>query len=270
MATVDKLFDLPIYRTHAWIFNCYAVVDHGQATLIDVGLPSIGDAVIDGLAAHDIDPSQLRALLCTHAHSDHVGGMPRVLERATTDTYFPARCEGYLAGERPRRFGANDAVRFLPVWAEERFSFRAVREFLQAGTKIGFGGPKDMRLPFTPTGFLADGAMPAGLPGWEVIAAPGHTDDSTCFYHRDSATLLAGDAVATLDGRAWFNPEWVDAGLSVETEERLRSLEVRHLLPGHGKPIEGSDIWTKARSFRDRPEGKGLLARCSRRLARWD
>lgn len=266
---MDRLFDLPIFRTHLWIFNCYAVVDAGEATLVDVGLPSIGDAALAGLAAHDVDPAQLRAMLCTHAHPDHVGGMPTVLEHAAPETFFPARCESYLNGERPRRFGANDALRFLPVWAEERFSVTAAREFAQAGAKIGFGGPKDIKLPFTPTGFLADGATPAGLPGWEVIAAPGHTDDSTCFYHRDSGTLLAGDAIATLDGRAWFNPEWVDADLSAETEERLRALDVRYLLPGHGKPIEGSNIWANARSFRDRPDGKGILARCSRRLARW-
>ena len=266
---MDKLFDIPVYRTHLWIFNSYAIIDNDQATLIDVGLPTIGDAVIDGLATHGVDPTQLRAMLCTHAHPDHCGGMPRVLERMTTDTFFPARCEDYLAGERPRRFGANDAIRFLPVWGEERFSPAALRDFMRVGAKIGFGGPKDMKLPFAPTGFLADGSAPASLPGWEVIAAPGHTDDSTCFYHRASATLLSGDAVVTLDGRAWFNPEWVDAGLSAETEERLRSLDVRYLLPGHGKPIEGSDIWANARSFRDQPEGRGVLARCSRRLARW-
>ena len=267
--SMDRLFDLPIYRTHLWIFNSYAVVEDGRAALVDVGLPSIGEAVLDGLAAHDVNPSQLRALLCTHAHPDHVGGMPRVLERAVIDTFFPARCERYLAGERPRRFGLNDAVKFLPVWGEERFSLKAAHEFAHAGMTIGFGGPKDLKLPFTPTGFLTDGTAPAGLTGWETIAAPGHTDDSTCFYHQDSATLLSGDAVVTLDGRAWFNPEWVDQDLSAATEERLRSLEVRYLLPGHGKPIEGPDIWSSARSFRDRPDGSGLLARCSRRLARW-
>lgn len=266
---MDQLFDLPIYRTNLWIFNCYAIVESDRAALVDVGLPSIADAVLDGLASHDIDPNQLHGLLCTHAHPDHVAGMPRVLEQTASDTFFPARCESYLAGERPRRFGFNDALRFLPVWGQERFSFTAVREFAQAGATIGFGGPKEMKLPFRPTGFLADGAVPAGLPGWQTIAAPGHSDDSTCFYHRDSATLLSGDAVATLDGRAWFNPEWVDRDLAAETEQRLRSLEVRYLLPGHGKPLEGPDIWKRALSFDSPPGGSGVLARCSRRLARW-
>lgn len=266
---MDQLFDLPIFRANLWIFNCYAIVQNGRAALVDVGLPSIGDAVLDGLVSHEIDPNRLHGLMCTHAHPDHVGGMPRVLERTTTDTFFPVRCESYLSGERPRRFGANDAMKFLPVWGEERFSLAAVRQFAVAGATIGFGGPKDMKLPFVPTGFLAEGSEPASLVGWETIAAPGHSDDSTCFYHRDSATLLSGDAVVTLDGRAWFNPEWVERRLAAETEERLRSLEVRYLLPGHGKPIEGPDVWRRARSFTDRPEGRGILARCSRRLARW-
>ncbi len=108
-----------------------------------------------------------------------------------------------------------------------------------------------------------------GASGWEVVHAPGHTDDSTCLYHRDSATLIAGDAVVTQDGTAWFNPEYVDLAVARQTEEKLRSLEVRHLLPGHGRPIEAADIWVTARSCSDRPTGNGLLARCSRRLGSW-
>lgn len=42
--------------------------------------------------------------------------------------------------------------------------------------------------------------------------------------------------MTSLDGRAWFNPEWVDAGLAADTEAMLRSLEVDVLFPGHGPP----------------------------------
>ena len=47
-------------------------------------------------------------------------------------------------------------------------------------------------------------------------------------------------------GDAWFNPEYVDRALVEATEERLRSLKVRHLLPGHGEPIEAADVWRSA------------------------
>jgi hypothetical protein len=75
--------------------------------------------------------------------------------------------------------------------------------------------------------------------------------------------------VVTHDGRAWLNPEWVDPGMHAESEERLRALDVRHLLPGHGHPIEG-DVWGRARSAGECPPGNGLLTRCARRFGHWD
>lgn len=72
---------------------------------------------------------------------------------------------------------------------------------------------------------------------------PGHTDDSTAFWHAQSATLMSGDAVLSADGRAWFTPETVDEGAAARTERRLRGLPVEHLLPGHGLPVHGRDVW---------------------------
>lgn len=54
-------------------------------------------------------------------------------------------------------------------------------------------------------------------------------------YNAETETLIGGDAVVTLDGRACFNPEYVDAKLATSTEELLRSLKVRHL-EAHREP----------------------------------
>jgi len=239
-------------------------------TLVDPGLPSVAaDALHCIHTAFGSDASP-HTMLCTHAHPDHVGGMPHVLERHRPTVLLPSRCANYLAGEKPRGSGIDNLIRFLPVLSGQKFDFATMREFASAGRKIGFGGPKTLTIPFAPDGFLDPAKAPDSLAGWEVIEAPGHTDDSTCLYHEATATLISGDAVVTLDGRAWFNPEWIDTGLAASTEEMLRELKVQHLLPGHGHPIESPDVWRTAMSFRDRPEGKGILARCSRRLGRWD
>ncbi len=116
---------------------------------------------------------------------------------------------------------------------------------------------------------MVDGETLATTDSWEVVLVPGHTDDSTCLYHRDSATLISGDAVLTHAGRAWFNPEVTDRTLSRDTEERLRELDVRHLLPGHGRPIAGRDLLKDARSFRAQPAPGGILSRVARAVGRW-
>lgn len=266
-----SVFDLPISRTSAWIFNCYVIETDGGLVMIDPGLPVVAREALNRIERVLERPAgDVSAIACTHAHPDHVAGVSTVCARSGCDVHLPHRCEAYLAGERPRTFPlVESTMRFLPVWGSQPFSARALAEFGRYGTSIGFGGPPDLRLDFEPAGFLADGDALPGAPGWKAISAPGHTDDSTCFYHADSETLMSGDAVVTLDGRAWFNPEFVDADASGATEERLRSLAVRHLLPGHGDPVHADDVWRTARSPLTPPTGSGLLDRCSRRFARW-
>lgn len=269
--TSSTLFGLPISQASAWIFNCFIIETADGIVVVDPGLPIVARRALE-VIERDVgrSASDIVSINCTHGHPDHVAGVSTLTDQSTCAVNLPSRCESYLEGEKPRTFPVLEStMRFLPVWGEQEFSARAAAEFARYGTSAGFGGPPMLTLDFEPTGFVGDGdALPFGE-GWEVIHAPGHTDDSTCFYHADSETLISGDAVVTQNGRAWFNPEYVDSTVAGETEERLRSLKVRHLLPGHGEPIEAGDVWQQARSFRQPPEAKGALARCSRRFGKW-
>ncbi|MEM7095120.1 MAG: MBL fold metallo-hydrolase [Actinomycetota bacterium] len=265
-----SLFGLPIAHTSAWIFNCYLIHDDEGVVVFDPGLPVVAGQALQVVRDLGRTADDITDVVCSHGHPDHVGGVSTITNASSADVQLPHRCADYLAGETPRVFPlVESSLRFMPVWGEQPFSRTAAKEFAQLGRSIGFGGPPEIDLDFEPAGFLNTGDRLASLPGWEAIHSPGHTDDSMCLYHAESATLLSGDAVVTEDGHAWFNPEWVDLEVSKETEERLRSLEVRHLLPGHGQPLEASDIWATARSSTDRPTGQGVLARCARRFGRW-
>ncbi|MEM9132178.1 MAG: MBL fold metallo-hydrolase [Actinomycetota bacterium] len=271
MPAAANVFDLPISVASEWIFNCYVIDGGDSLAVIDPGLPLVARRAMELIERRLERPvGDVATIACTHAHPDHVAGVSTVVERVGCDVHLPHRCASYLAGERPRTFPLLEAtMRFLPVWGEQPLSVRALAEFARYGKSVGFGGPPDLTLDFEPTGFVDDGDGLPGAPGWTAIQAPGHTDDSTCFYHAESETLVSGDAVVTLDGHAWFNPEYVDAGDSASTEERLRSLEVRHLLPGHGRPIEATDVWATARSPLTPPTGGGVLAQCARHFGRW-
>ncbi|MDH4169334.1 MAG: MBL fold metallo-hydrolase [Acidimicrobiia bacterium] len=262
---VENEFGLPIHRTSRWIFNCYVVEGGDGHVLVDAGLPATAAAALALISGRDGSADHAVA---THGHCDHLGGMPLLHNQAGTLAHLPARCADYLDGETPRVFGAKAALGFVPMYREQPFSLKAAAQFGRASTRIGYSRGETMVFRPPVASFLTDGDPVPGLEGWHVVAAAGHTDDSICYYHPDSATLLSGDAVITLGGRAWFNPEWVDAEASRATEDRLRSLEVRYLLPGHGLPIAG-DVWARALAFGERPPGRGLLPRCSRRFGQW-
>lgn len=254
-----------------WLFNCYVIHDGGTGVpfVVDAGLPSNGrDAVsfIRDLYGTATTPG---CVVSTHGHSDHVGGIEDVIAAAGGPVLLPQRCEDYLAGVTASTPGPRQLVKILPVMRDQPFDFAALREMAGAARVAGYGR-QAMRLPSPPDGYLSDGDELLGTSGWRVLHTPGHTEDSTCLYHADSATLVSGDAVLTEGGVAWINPELTDPHASSLTEERLRDLEVEHLFPGHGVPLHGSDLLRTARSFRDTPRRRGWAGRAAIALGRWD
>lgn len=244
-----------------WIFNCYVVHDGGEGRpfVVDVGLPSHVPAIFDGLRSHGSDASELGLALATHGHEDHVGGLLALRERTPIDVGLPTGIQRLLEGAPLRTPGPREIARILPVMADQPFALSPLWELARLAKKIGYS-QLGVSFPFAPRQWLADGSRVEGAPEWEVLLTPGHTDDSVSFYNEATRTLLSGDAVLSVGGRAWFNPECVDTDLSTRTEERLRSLDVEHLFPGHGRPISGPHLMDEALSFSERPADVGLVS----------
>lgn len=79
--------------------------------------------------------------------------------------------------------------------------------------------------------------LPGGL---EVIATPGHTDDSVCLLHREDHAILTGDTVLG-QGSSVIGYGEGNVTDSLASLERLAGLIAQHhverLLPGHGPVI---------------------------------
>ncbi|MGI8986047.1 MAG: MBL fold metallo-hydrolase [Nocardioidaceae bacterium] len=82
-----------IGRAHT---NCYLVQDGRHLTLVDAGLPSMWEQTMRVIAGLGHAPEDVRALLLTHAHFDHIG--------------FAARAQRTLR---------------IPVWVHEMDAFLA-------------------------------------------------------------------------------------------------------------------------------------------------
>ena len=240
-----------------WIYNCYVVPDGGagRPLVVDVGLPSHARAV-SGWLTQERGPSWARdgigpTITATHLHADHVAGLPALASGgAGGAVLLPERGRAYVGGEVPRTPGPRAVAKILPVMRSQPFSIGALAEAAR-GPRVGYGVGA-FALPVDEPTWVADGDRLEGAPDWVAIVAPGHTDDSTVYYHEASRTLASGDAVLTVGGRAWFNPEYVDGPASAATEDRFRSLRVDVLLPGHGRPLVGTDLLASALGHDDR------------------
>lgn len=67
-----------IHRLHLLTTNAYLVKSESAAFLIDSGLPKDWVRLLQLLRAHEVEPADLKAVLHTHAHSDHVGCSKRL------------------------------------------------------------------------------------------------------------------------------------------------------------------------------------------------
>ena len=145
----------------------------------------------------------------THLHSDHCGGN-HALQRE-----FGCSVD-VSAGE----------ARKVDEWDEAALSYRGTGQECPA---------------FVRDRLLRDGELVRlGDQDWEVIHTPGHDPESVAFYHPGLAILISADALwengfgvifPELEGRAGFADER-------STLDRLASLRVDWVIPGHGRPFQ--------------------------------
>jgi glyoxylase-like metal-dependent hydrolase (beta-lactamase superfamily II) len=156
-------------------FRCFAIrLDDGNVIMVDAGIGPAGSPAAswtpvpgrlpDELAAAGIDPSEVRTVVLTHLHSDHIGWA------VTGDPKAP-----YF-----------DNARYLM----QRTEIETIRERAPAGLA------EHLLDPLTATGQLVavDGTAQLA-PGLRLLATPGHTPghQSVLLETGDETVVLTGD-----------------------------------------------------------------------------
>ncbi|WP_232939625.1 MBL fold metallo-hydrolase [Exiguobacterium aurantiacum] len=185
--------------------------------LIDTGLAQNAESI---LAYIETFERPLLAILLTHAHGDHVGGVDTILKaHPHAELYVSRRDARLLEGDR-----TTDP--------DER------------ALKLKGSLPKIHSLP--------DKLLDPGerLFGLRVYPAAGHTPGSIAFFDEKERILFAGDAFQTRGGVAVAGDvrplfplpgiaTW-DKRAALEHAEKLIDLAPQRTFVGHGQPVTGT------------------------------
>jgi ribonuclease J len=134
--------------------NDMFAVDCGQ-TFPDEDLLGI-DFVIPDLNYVVQNQDRFRAVILTHAHDDHIGALPYLLEQVNVPVYgTQLTCE--IARERLREFDLDLAAQFEPVEAKDRIQIGEIEiEFIHVTHSIPDAVALAIRLPFGNIIFTGD------------------------------------------------------------------------------------------------------------------
>ena len=238
--------------------QAYLITDKKDGLMV-VDCGSVGAArAVEEFCTHAIKRSlmAIRFIAATHFHIDHIGGIAALLEKCSPKTIvlFHPLVKAYLKAGRPLSPMQHWVTGLLPPLIAG--CFFGVRKWAD----LAFDGPAGVPLPFfrdlqrvsyaDRIRYLEGNRLPRsriGFGGWEVIAAPGHTEESVVFYNEASGELITGDLIlGRKDGRGYVNRFCCDEDQSRRTFAALaETLRVRIIFPGHG-PV----VWSAEDAFR--------------------
>jgi glyoxylase-like metal-dependent hydrolase (beta-lactamase superfamily II) len=225
-----KEIALGVFRLPVSIANVYFIGEPGgDWTLVDTGTPGHAREIreaAESLYGPDAAPD---AILLTHGHMDHSGS----------------------------------ALDLANIWDVSVFAHPLELPYLTGRSKYPppdptVGGFLALlgRFINVPSVDLGDRVRPleSAPAGWKWHHTPGHAPGHVVFFRRQDGTLLAGDALTTMNLDSSFDtllkvervcgppapstPDWISARESVEFIAELRPLTIAC---GHGVPMSGGE-----------------------------
>ncbi|WP_116244478.1 MBL fold metallo-hydrolase [Nocardiopsis sp. FIRDI 009] len=207
----------------------WVILEEGDdLTLIDAGYPGDADAVEGSIRHIGHRPEDVRAVLVTHAHVDHIGSLPRFTARYGTPVYTDPREVAHTAREYIEQ--ATPGAVLSHLWRPGVASWTL--HVLRSG---GTSREPVRALPFPDEG-------PLDLPGRPVpVPTPGHTSGHSCYHLPSVGAVVTGDSLCTGHAISRLTGPQVlpsifhhDRDRMLAALDTIAGLDADLLLPGHG------------------------------------
>jgi glyoxylase-like metal-dependent hydrolase (beta-lactamase superfamily II) len=217
------------------LVNWYLVEDDGRLAAIDAGLPPDWETLLRVVRSLGRVPTDLAAVVLTHAHIDHTGFAERARVEVGATVYLPSGDRELAAHQLRKSESSRNPVKYLRYPATRQLYMTMLKSGALRSTAIGEYETYD------------GGHVLEAVPGRPVaVATPGHTRGHTAVHLPDRDVLFSGDALVTRNPYTGeTGPRLVSLAATADPQQAMQSLDAiaatgaGTVLPGHGEPWTG-------------------------------
>ena len=231
--------ELPLKISYPTV-NAYVFRDP-VPTLVDCGMNTPGTiaAMEKGLRKLKLKPTDIRKVVITHPHVDHIGLAGWFAENGA-EIWLSDLADSWLNQFETAR--SHSVHLLLATMADHGFDKKYIS--MTRGFYTGLAPrfthiPAESRRVFRPGDHIEIGGQQ-----YRVIHAPGHSHRQVCFFQPESGQLFSADMLlpktpVPLVEPAPDDPTRREPGLPalLESYRRFKNLPVRDVYPGHDQPF---------------------------------
>ena len=185
--------------------------------LVDTGMTNARrqlETALDHLCCH---PGDLKLILLTHGDFDHTGNA----------TYLRSKFNAPIAMHKADAGMLENGDMF---W-NRKIKSTLLKKLMPLFIRFGKGNQG------SPDILLEDGSSLIEY-GWDatVLNTPGHSSGSICVL-TSSGDLICGDLLTSSTGKPMLNSMLYDSAAGHTSLERLETMPIKMVYPGHGQPF---------------------------------
>ncbi len=211
-----------------------------EPVLIDCGekTDKAWQALQDGLHQHGIKVSDIKKIIITHAHIDHMGLANRITQHSDAMIYVSEYVYDWAVDLKTCLDKRTETIRKVFVANDKNLTQPLLFDYKMLAPywdEI----PKERLVTFP-----MEGTLEFGGKEWEIIYAPGHCINQTCFYQKETKQFFSADALLKIfpipiidyqiqeqNQRTKSVPE------TIETFKKILEMDIDVIYPGHWETI---------------------------------
>jgi glyoxylase-like metal-dependent hydrolase (beta-lactamase superfamily II) len=202
--------------------NSYLIKNAGNYYLVDTGMTNARRKLEAELGRLGCQPGGLRLVMLTHGDFDHIGNAVYLRERFGAQVAMHPGDSGMLENG--------------DMFWNRKFDNRVMKSIMKSlmPFKVENEGKPDI---------LLEDESSLSEYGLEIIVynTPGHSTGSICFLTSEG-DLFAGDLLTNSTGKPMLNRMMYDKAGGNASLERLKTLPIRMVYPGHGQPFAWDEL----------------------------